>query len=401
MRKFLSLIAVIISMILVVTLSSVGFTDENVPEDKQQSQVRKEVKVIKGKDGQTYRVETIIVDDGNGEAKSEKKVETKFEINGDGVDVRLENGKLIIRHPDGTEQKIDLPAVDGIELPELKARDIELDIEVEDAENPQKADVDVDVQIKGKAIIVDSDGNVREIELGPDAIVGDGAGNIIGGPLFNGAIEGEIFELPIPLGEYMIGVGIAEAGATLRSQLSLDEGVGVVVNHVGEGSPAAKAGIQVHDVIVSAGDRVVHDMAELVDIVNKNGEKEQSISVTLIRKGEKTTVEVTPTKRPEIEIEDAPLEGLQGKGIFPGFRGIPKGDLRAYGIPEEDLAEIQKHIQEEMKRFQGGGHGHWQRAPVFPRPYPQPNAAKQNEVLEKLEKRIRQLEERLESLESK
>lgn len=420
--SFFSALAVLAVMTAILVVSGIGMADEDGAKDQNriaelQETVRKEVKVIQGKDGQTFRVETIIVgddndgreegdagdegdpsDEGDAEPKIQKRIESRIQIDGDGVDVRLEKGKLIIRLPDGTEQEIDLPSVDGVDLPDLKARDIELDIEVEGGDTPQKADVDIDVQVTGKAIIVDSDGNVREIELGPDAIVGEGAGTIIGGPGFSGAIESGIYATPIQFGKYMIGVGINDASPALRSQLSLDDGTGVVVSYVGDDSPAAKAGIEMFDVIVSAGDRVIHNLPELIEVVNANGEKEQAIALSLIRKGEKKTVEVTPVKRPEGEIQDAPIAG------FPGFEAIPHGHLEAYGIPADEFANIQKHLQEQMKHLgKNGIKGEWQAAPVIPGPNFIPHAGfgKQIEMLEKMEKRIKHLEKRLEQLESR
>ena len=359
MGKLLHFFSVLAAVALVAVVGGIGIADEIGAKDQKrtaelQKSIRKEVKVIQGKDGQTLRVETIVVgDEGDAdeeddagdevglEAKIKKRIETKFLIDGDGIDVRLEKGKLIIRLPDGTEQKIDLPVVDGAELPELKVRDIELDFEVEGSNKPQKADLDIDVQAKGKAIIVDSDGNVREIELGPDAIVGEGA--IIGGPGFSGVIESGVLKVPVQLGEYMIGVGINDASPALRSQLSLDEGTGVVVSYVGDDSPAAKAGIEMFDVIVSAGDRVIHNLSELIDVVNANGEKEQAIAFTLIRKGEKKTIEVTPVKRPAGEIQDATIGG------FPGFEAIPQA---GFGKHAEILERLEKRIKQFEKRLE-------------------------------------------------
>ena len=359
MGKLLHLFWVLAAVAIVAVVGGIGIADEIGAKAQKrtaelQKSVRKEVKVIQGKDGQTLRVETIVVgDEGDAdeeddaddevglETKIKKRIETKFQIDGDGIDVRLEKRKLIIRLPDGTEQKIDLPVVDGAELPELKVRDIELDFEVEGSNKPQKADLDIDVQVKGKAIIVDSDGNVREIELGPDAIVGEGA--IIGGPGFSGVIESGVLKVPVQLGEYMIGVGINDASPALRSQLSLDEGTGVVVSYVGDDSPAAKAGIEMFDVIVSAGDRVIHNLSELIDVVNANGEKEQAIALTLIRKGEKKTIEVTPVKRPAGEIQDATIGG------FPGFEAIPQA---GFGKHAEILERLEKRIKQFEKRLE-------------------------------------------------
>src|SRR3989442_468480 len=46
-----------------------------------------------------------------------------------------------------------------------------------------------------------------------------------------------------------LGISTVSADATLRTQLKLPEGVGLVVNYVAPDGPAHQAGIQLHDVL--------------------------------------------------------------------------------------------------------------------------------------------------------
>jgi membrane-associated protease RseP (regulator of RpoE activity) len=68
-------------------------------------------------------------------------------------------------------------------------------------------------------------------------------------------------------GKFWIGVECREAQPDLRAQLGLDDGQGLVVVHVAEESPAAKAGIKQHDVVVSAGDAKLGRPQDLVKAV--------------------------------------------------------------------------------------------------------------------------------------
>ncbi len=116
----------------------------------------------------------------------------------------------------------------------------------------------------------------------------------------------------ITLGDYWLGVacqpGKAARGA-LSTQLGLEEGVGLVVEQVVADSPAAKAGIQRHDVLVKAGETPLGELQELIDTVE--AAKETKLSIELFRSAQKQTVIVTPAKRPD-------EARLQGSVYLPG-----------------------------------------------------------------------------------
>ncbi len=102
---------------------------------------------------------------------------------------------------------------------------------------------------------------------------------------------------PIKLGDYWIGLGCAAAGDALRSQLGLEEGQGLVVESVIPDTPAAKAGIQRHDVLIKAGDKPLGGLPDLLDAVE--AAKENELTLELIRGGKSRKIAVTPAKRPE------------------------------------------------------------------------------------------------------
>jgi membrane-associated protease RseP (regulator of RpoE activity) len=118
-----------------------------------------------------------------------------------------------------------------------------------------------------------------------------------------------------PASEYWIGLACdAEPlNATLRAQLGIAEGRGLVVTHVVPDGPAAKAGFQENDILDAAGDKPLGKVEDLVAAVD--GAKDQELAVELLREGKRITIKVTPEKRPEAPVrarirslpQDAPL----------------------------------------------------------------------------------------------
>jgi membrane-associated protease RseP (regulator of RpoE activity) len=98
---------------------------------------------------------------------------------------------------------------------------------------------------------------------------------------------------------YWLGVECEPAAAPLRAQLKLKEGQGLLVRHVMPDSPAAKAGIQANDVLLSFNDARLGEVADLSRAVSDAGE--QASTVRLIRAGEEQELQVAPQKRPSFE----------------------------------------------------------------------------------------------------
>jgi hypothetical protein len=110
-----------------------------------------------------------------------------------------------------------------------------------------------------------------------------------------------------PPGQYWIGVSCEAVSDSLRSQLGLEENVGLLVNEVMDDSPAKKAGIQPHDVLIAvlrksdseAEERKLMEIGDLSEVVQRAEAK--PLQLMLFRKGKQQTVELTPAERPKPE----------------------------------------------------------------------------------------------------
>jgi len=98
-------------------------------------------------------------------------------------------------------------------------------------------------------------------------------------------------------GEYWLGVQIAALPEVAKQQLGIDQGL--VVEEVVPDSPAAKAEIRKHDILVKADDTALKEPTDLIKSVEASKGKEMTIII--VRGGKDRTVKVIAGKRPEKE----------------------------------------------------------------------------------------------------
>jgi predicted metalloprotease with PDZ domain len=104
---------------------------------------------------------------------------------------------------------------------------------------------------------------------------------------------------------YRLGVTLAEADGTLRAQLRLAAGEGLVVTEVVADSAAAAAGIQAHDVlIVLDGKRLT-----TVEAINAQVQeiKDRQVELRLLRSGKEMSFRLAPRKTQEAAFVDRPV----------------------------------------------------------------------------------------------
>lgn len=101
-----------------------------------------------------------------------------------------------------------------------------------------------------------------------------------------------------------LGVSTETSSDELRAQLSLDPGVGLTVFGVVPESPAAKAGLQNHDILVRFGDQILMDPDQLRNLVRARKAGDRA-TLTYLRKGKEAAATVTLAERAEGE-SDSP-----------------------------------------------------------------------------------------------
>ena len=103
---------------------------------------------------------------------------------------------------------------------------------------------------------------------------------------------------PVPSGKEF-GVKIESVGETLRDQLSLKEGEGVLVGDVKPGSLAEKSGVKQHDIILKLDGKAVADKWEFRKDLLKALDKPE-FDVEILRGGKKETLKAkTGVKKEE------------------------------------------------------------------------------------------------------
>jgi hypothetical protein len=149
--------------------------------------------------------------------------------------------------------------------------------------------------------------------------------------------------------KYWIGLlgGKIMPDHVLRAHVDIPEDIGLLVANVVPNSPAAKAGIKQHDILLRANDTDLHEMEDLVNLVISEGEKKGQITLEVLRKGGRETIYLKPEERPA----DAPRPQLGGGGFGEGFGGNFAGPE---GLPQQLLQEFGGRLPMEFRNFGPG-----------------------------------------------
>lgn len=135
--------------------------------------------------------------------------------------------------------------------------------------------------------------------------------------------------------EYWIGVTLDPAtNDALKAHLGYSDGL--LIASVFPDSPAAKAGLKIHDIVLKAGGAVIKEPGDLVAAVAKAQDKE--LSITLLRAAKELTVTVVPAKRPKLDAE--PHFRIEG-GLPGGFQ---------FGGIELDMEQIGAEQQRQLEK---------------------------------------------------
>ena len=94
--------------------------------------------------------------------------------------------------------------------------------------------------------------------------------------------------------EAHLGIAVAAVPEALSSHLSgtLAKGQGVLIVEVAKDSPAAKAGLQVHDILLTLDDQKLHSPEQLVKMVRAD-KPGHEVALTYLRGGKTMNAKVT------------------------------------------------------------------------------------------------------------
>lgn len=132
-----------------------------------------------------------------------------------------------------------------------------------------------------------------------------------------------------------LGVYSQNLTQELRDGLQYDGG-GVLINRVVPDSPADRAGLEKGDVVVRVGLRSIDSPAELARVI-RTARVGQSVSIEVVRDGEKRTLDARLEARPE-EGDPGRWEMLHREDFGPGdsdhrvFSFGGPGDLEVFGL---------------------------------------------------------------------
>jgi hypothetical protein len=124
-----------------------------------------------------------------------------------------------------------------------------------------------------------------------------------------------------------LGVVAVPADPAMRDQLKLPRGIGLVIQQVTDESPAERAGIQQHDILMKVDDQWLVNSQQLGVVIrmHKGGDE---VKVTLVRQGQQQTVTakleekemvIPESNEPNFVIGDNAFQGL----TVPAPPGLP------------------------------------------------------------------------------
>lgn len=154
-------------------------------------------------------------------------------------------------------------------------------------------------------------------------------------------------------GPWVIGVMVEPIEPILREHFGIDEGTGARVSFVAEDKPAAKAGIKVNDIVVSADGQKISNLEQLRDVVTKCGKEGRPLSLEIIHKGKRQPVSIQ-VENPRQAQELRPLQPREPKFQFAElFRRMEHQEQQIRELQKE-IRQLRKQVKEQAKEDEDG-----------------------------------------------
>ncbi len=107
-------------------------------------------------------------------------------------------------------------------------------------------------------------------------------------------------EVDVPQPKRWLGIQLKKVEGDLATFLGNDKGIFII--SVYPDSPAEAAGLEAGDVILSANDKELAEMPQLLEVLaDLDDEEEPKVKLNLLSKGEKKSIEIVPSERPEMK----------------------------------------------------------------------------------------------------
>ncbi len=139
---------------------------------------------------------------------------------------------------------------------------------------------------------------------------------------------GQVHAVILQSGDAWLGVSVTNPSDAVRSQLGIEDHLGLVVTGVEPKSPAEKVKLKANDILLSLNKVDLADVDTLIKQVKTNLGK--PIPLDLVRVGKKLTLEVTPEQRPGQPIQ---LQ-MQLNSVPQGSFTIVEPGVRVFNQPK-------------------------------------------------------------------
>ena len=132
-----------------------------------------------------------------------------------------------------------------------------------------------------------------------------------------------------------LGVHTEKLAPSTSHQLNLPDGAYLQVDHVGEGSPAEKIGIQIYDILKNFDDQILINPDQLKQLVQmkKPGDL---VSLGLLRKGKEKTIQVELDETTMAKTKKRPM-GLNSSDPFSFFDDERLGNSRIRDLFDQEF----------------------------------------------------------------
>ncbi len=150
------------------------------------------------------------------------------------------------------------------------------------------------------------------------------------------------------------GVSVDAPDDAVRAQPALPDGQGVVVSEVVSGSPAEKAGVKKHDIVLELGGKPIDNPQTVARLVQAAQDKPTMLK--LLRAGKPLTVPVTgsvrqvETNRPQEAFRLWMVDQSSGTRPIHGLQlTAPLGLQLTAPAGAEDLGQRLDHVEKELQ----------------------------------------------------